>query len=65
MVHDYGEDVCTAFILGPHMDIIGLVEKCKLFMDIANKMMSMICLGLMRIFFLSGVNSFIPLNCGT
>ena len=47
---DYGGAVCTAFILGPHRDAIGRVGKCQLFMDIASKMMSMICLGLMRMF---------------
>ena len=67
---DYGGAVCTDFILRPHVDVIGLVGKCKLFMDVANKMTSMICLGLTRMFFLSGVNysramRFIPLNHGT
>ena len=36
-VCDYGGAVCTAFILGPHADVIGLIGKCKLFMDVANK----------------------------
>ena len=56
MVRDYGEAVHTAFILGPHVDVIELVRTCKLFMDVANKMTSMICFGLTRMFFLSGAN---------
>ena len=53
---DYGGDVRIACILEPRADDIGLVGKCKLFMDITNKKTSMICLGLARMFFLSGAN---------
>ena len=46
---------CFLYI-GPHADVTGLVGKCKLFMDVANKTTSMICFGLTRMFFLSGAN---------
>ncbi len=41
---------CFLYI-GPHADVTGLVGKCKLFMDVANKTTSMICFGLVRMFF--------------
>ena len=56
MVRDYGGLCALLLYIGPHADVTGLVGKCKLFMDVANKTTSMICFGLTRMFFLSGAN---------
>ncbi len=56
MVRDYGGLYALLLYIGPHADVTGLVGKCELFMDVANKTTSMICFGLTRMFLLSGAN---------